>query len=177
MKVAMCNIESDRLILEPLTALHAQESFERWTSGLYRFIPTQPPENLDTLKRRYVTLEGRSSSSGKEGWLNWFVRERSTGELVGLIEVTLFEGASAQIAYFVFEVYQRRGFATEACRAVLYSLSKDYGVKEVHSCIDTRNIRSIALVERLNFRLIKTTKDADFFRGESSDEYEFAIDL
>jgi len=41
--------------------------------------------------------------------------------------------------------------------------------------IDPRNVSSIALVESLGFRRIAFQKNADHFKGSSSDEYRYEL--
>jgi len=46
-------------------------------------------------------------------------------------------------------------------------------VYSARAYVDTRNKASIRLLERLGFERVDATKDADFFKGESSDEYVY----
>jgi ribosomal-protein-alanine N-acetyltransferase len=77
----------------------------------------------------------------------------------------------------VFTPFQRQGFAAEAVEAVLAHLKKDAGVREARALLDTRNEASWRLMERLGFRRDRTIKDADQFKGASSDEYEYLREL
>ena len=169
-------LETERLVLEPILAAHAPVLFERMQeAGLYRFIPQDPPVTPQALEDRYDFLSARRSPDGREAWLNWAVRERGSGDHAGTLEATVYDEGTAMIAYMVFVPYQRRGIAAEACGRLLEHLFGDYGVGTIAAEIDTRNAASIALVESLGFERVGFQKDADHFKGSTSDEYRYEI--
>ena len=168
-------LETRRLLLEPLTVAHAAELYGRLLDRqLYDFVPQDPPANRRALEDRYRRLSARRSPDGGEAWLNWAVRERATGGYVGTLEATVYgDRTAAAIAYAVFAPYRRRGFAAEGCERVLAHLFGDYGVSAVVAEIDTRNAASMALVESLGFWRVSLRRNADHFKGASSDEYGY----
>jgi [ribosomal protein S5]-alanine N-acetyltransferase len=169
-------LETPRLLLEPILPAHASKLYERMQDErLYRFIPQDPPDTLQALEDRYGFLSGRRSPDGREAWLNWAVRERGSGEYAGTLETTVYDKGTAIIAYMVFVPYQRRGIAAEACGRLLEHLFEDYRVGMVAAEIDTRNAASIALVENLGLERVGFQKDADHFKGSTSDEYRYEI--
>jgi [ribosomal protein S5]-alanine N-acetyltransferase len=169
-------LETPRLLLEPILPAHASKLYERMQDErLYRFIPQDPPDTLQALEDRYGFLSGRRSPDGREAWLNWAVRERGSGEYAGTLETTVYDKGTAIIAYMVFVPYQRRGIAAEACGRLLEHLFEDYRVGMVAAELDTRNAASIALVENLGLERVGFKKDADHFKGSTSDEYRYEI--
>ncbi len=170
-------VATQRLMLEPLGAGHAERLFSLLSDpALYTFLPGDPPVSVEALHERYERLEWRRSPDGKELWLNWAARQES-GTYVGLVEATVRADASAQIAYFVFHPFQRQGFAAEAVEAVVMHLKNDIGVETARALLDTRNEASWRLLERLGFKRTRTIKNADHFKGSSSDEFEYMRDL
>jgi RimJ/RimL family protein N-acetyltransferase len=170
-------IATQRLILEPLTAGHAQKLFDSFSDpNLYTFLPGEPPVSVEALRERYQRLERRRSPDGSELWLNWAGRQHN-GAYVGLVEATVHADATAHVAYFVFAPFQRQGFAREALEAVLAHLKNDAGVPEARALLDTRNEASWRLLERLGFRRGRTIKAADRFKGSASDEFEYVCEL
>jgi len=164
------------LALEPLTAAHADELFVPLCDpAMYAFIPQDPPKSPDALRERYRRLESRRSTNGEELWLNWVVRRNAAA--AGLIQATGTKSHKALIAYEIFVPFQRRGIATEAVPAVLDHLRQAAGMNHATALVDTRNQRSIRLLERLGFKRTRFIKDADNFKGSSSDEYEYERDL
>lgn len=169
-------LETRRLLLEPLTVAHAAGLYGLLLNRrLYDYVPQDPPASGRALQDRYRRLSARRSPDGSEAWLNWAVRERATGGYVGTLEATVYGGRTAAIAYAVFIPYQRRGFAAEGCERVLAHLFGDYGVPTVTAEIDTRNAASMALVEALGFGRVSLRKNADHFKGASSDEYGYEL--
>lgn len=169
-------LETLRLLLEPLLPAHASRLYEHLQDErLYGFIPQAPPASPRVLEDRYRLLSSRRSPDGQEAWLNWAVRERSSGDYAGTLEATVSKNSTANIAYTVFVPYQRRGIAAEACGRLLEHLFEDYRVGVVAAEIDTRNVASIVLVESLGFSRVAFQKHADHFKGSSSDEYRYEL--
>ena len=169
-------MKTPRLMIEPLLAAHALRLYERLQDErLYEYIPQDPPASPQALEDRYLGLSSRRSPDGREAWLNWAMRGRRSGDYAGVLEATVHENLTATIAYMVFAPYQRRGLAAEACRRLLAHLFEDYRVSVAAAEIDTRNVASIALVESLGFERVAFHKDADHFKGSSSDEYRYEL--
>lgn len=167
-----------RLALEPLVSAHARELFDALqTPSLYMYWPGEPPESLSWLEARYGRLAARMAPDGSQTWLNWAMRERATFALVGTLQSTVMRDGTALLAYTIVAAQQGQGFAVEGALRVVERLRDAYGVTELFADIDTRNARSIRLVERLGFTLRKETRDADFFKGSFSHEYRFGLRL
>lgn len=173
-------LETRRVILEPIHVAHAARVYEYLLDErLYRFIPQEPPEFLQALEERYRALSSRVSPDGREVWLNWAMRERGSDVgYIGLLEATVCEERVAMVAYVAYTVFvehQKKGFAAEGCDRIVRHLFEDYGVAVVAAEIEIRNKASISLVESLGFERVATVKDADFFKGSSSDEYRYEL--
>jgi RimJ/RimL family protein N-acetyltransferase len=170
-------LESERLVLEPLLPHHAARTFALWQDErLYTFTPVKPPTELDSLEARYRKLATRRSPDGTEAWLNWFAREKVSGEYVAHIQVTVGPDLSARLGYFTFAPHWRRGYAYEGCQAVIHWLL-ERGVAELVAEIDTRNVASIRLIEKLGFRRIAYVPNAGLIRGAESDDYRYTLTM
>jgi RimJ/RimL family protein N-acetyltransferase len=165
-------LETPRLLLEPLVPEHAPAVFDDLRDPrLYSFIPTEPPESLAALDRRYRALRTRASPDGKEAWLNWIARLRVSGQYIGTFQATVYGDRRAHLAYIVFSRYWRQGYAKEGCARVLESLRHEWRITVVAAELDTRNVASIRLAEALGFKRVGFKPGADFFKGSASDEY------
>jgi len=170
-------LESERLILEPLLPEHADRTFALWQDErLYTFIPFEPPTDLRAVEERYRELAGRRSPAGDEEWLNWFAREKASGEYVAMVQITIRPDSSAYLAYFTFAAHWQRGYAYEACQAVMRWLI-GRGVKEFSAEIDTRNVASIRLIEKLGFRRVAYVPKAALIHGADGDEYRYSLSV
>lgn len=169
-------LQTPRLEIEPLLPAHAVRLYEcLQDKRLYEYIPQDPPASPQAMEDRYLSLSSRRSPDNREAWLNWAMRGRRSGEYVGVLEATVHEDLTAAVAYMVFVPFQRRGLAAEACMRLLAHLFEDYQVNVAAAEIDTRNVASIALVRSLGFERVAFHKDADHFKGSSSDEYRYEL--
>lgn len=172
----MTTLQIEDLALQPLAAAHAEMVYEALQDArIYAFIPQDPPDSLDALKRRYARLQVGASPDGAERWLNWVVFVPDGPVPVGTVQATVRPGETALIAYTIFPDHWRRGYGRTATRAVIDHVFSRLDIRSVTARIDTRNQRSIRLVEALGLVRTGAFKDADFFKGASSDEYEYAM--
>ncbi|XTZ38093.1 GNAT family N-acetyltransferase [Salmonella enterica] len=168
---------SDLYFLEPLDKSHAQGMY----AGLcidddYKFIPSDPPLSLDELVSRYERISQRHSSDKSEIWLNWVIINRNSGTYLGYVQSTIMVDKSwAYIAYHVFGQYQKKGVAKQCVRMLIDFLFNKYKLSHVDALIDSRNLASIGLVESLKLKKIKELKDADFFKGSTSNEFLYRV--
>jgi ribosomal-protein-alanine N-acetyltransferase len=170
------NLETGRLILEPLCREHARHLFTALSDPrIYTFIPQDPPASVLALETRYRQLESRRSPSGEELWLNWVICLKEQRAYIGTVQATIHQNQSAVLAYELSTDFWGHGYATEACLRVIESLFRDYQVAEIVAQVDTRNEASCKLLERLSFKRIKMLEGADFFKGQSSDEYTYKL--
>ena len=136
-----------------------------------RYLPSNPPTDLESLRARYGRLESRCSPDGQDLWLNWTVFADS--QAVGTVQATVrvIEGV-ADVAYVFGPVFWRQGFANEALYALLCFLP-NLDVGRARANLDTRNRSSARLVERLGFVRVSELRGADKFKGEASNEYVY----
>ncbi len=172
MELAEQPVFTEDIRLEPQLPDHAALLFNGFSDPeLYTFIPQEPPVSIDWLRARYQRLSGRRSPDGTEAWLNWAVFHIPSQRYAGLVEVTV-RGTAADIAYFVFRQSQGHGIGRKAVGGIV-ALLHDNGVVDIGASIDTRNVRSIALVTALGFEQVAFVEAADTFKGTVSDEFRF----
>ena len=169
-------LETERLVLEPLTEAHAPLLFHGFEDPtLYTYIPGDPPANVEALVVRYRHLSKGRSADGTSLWFNWAMRLQDSVTYIGTLQASLYADDRAVIAYMVFSPFRRHGFAKEGCWRMIRFLRDERQAKKIVAEIDTRNQPSIALVRSLGMRLTGKHKNADFFKGSASDEYEFVL--
>jgi [ribosomal protein S5]-alanine N-acetyltransferase len=164
-------LATERLILEPLTARHAEEMFGGLSdAGLYEFLVERPPQSVEWLRQRYERLTTRQSDDGRERWWNWVLR-LNDGELVGYVQATI-QNAEAEIAYVLFRPYWSRGIAVEAVGAMIGELA-GVGVTSISACTDRENLRSRRLLERLGF---EERPLPEYRREDGADDVWYVLD-
>lgn len=139
---------------------------------VHRFIPSEPPTDEAALTRRLERLESRRSPDGREYWLNWVVFRGDAA--IGTVQATVQPtDRSAAVAYIFHPEVWGHGYAADAMHALIEHLHQSLGVTRISANIDTRNIASQRLVERLGFRRVGEIEAADAFKGAVSDEYVY----
>lgn len=170
------NLETNRLVLEPLRREHAERLFAKLSDQrIYSFIPKDAPTSLQMLEARCQKLETRKSPAGDQLWLNWAIRLKVQNEYIGTVQATVRENNNANIAYELTPDYWRQGYATEACLRIIECLFADYRLTEIFAEVDTRNAASWRLLEKLGFERTMTQLNADYFKGAQSDEYTYRL--
>jgi RimJ/RimL family protein N-acetyltransferase len=161
-------LTTDRLSLEPVRADHAQEIWPQLDDErMWRYFPELRPATPDALRRQYEKWERGSPNTG-EIWLNWLCRERSHRALVAAMQATVFVRMRvAYLAYAVYPLHQRKGYAREAALAVIAYVRDTYGVERFRAEMDARNEPSYRLAESLGFTRIEA--------GAEQYVYELAV--
>ncbi|MBL8518334.1 MAG: GNAT family N-acetyltransferase [Betaproteobacteria bacterium] len=171
-------IATPRLSLEQLTLSHADLLFPGLSDpALYTFIPADPPSSLDEKREHFARILRGPRDNDEELWLNWAARVSATGEYIGYIETSTFPGDYAHLAYFIFAGAQRKGYAREACEHVIRHVERAHRIRLVVAEMDTRNVASWRLAESLGFARVGEKRDADFFKGETSHEYRYELNV
>lgn len=114
-------LESERLTYEPLRPEHADELMAVLNDSLlHKFTGGEPPSR-DELRARVERQCLGESPDGRDGWLNWVVRERASERVVGTVQATLpgrAEGQIAELAWVIGTAFQGIGFGKEAATTV-----------------------------------------------------------
>ncbi|GAA2583057.1 GNAT family protein [Dactylosporangium fulvum] len=112
----------------------------------------------------------------REGWFQYAVEARDTGELVGDVGVNRGDGGrQAELGFTLAPEHQGRGYATEAVRRIVDFLLVEEGLHRVHATLDARNERSARLLERLGFRREGLCVQASWWKGEWTDDLFYAV--
>lgn len=144
-------IETGRLTLEPLRVGHAAELAPLLADpALHEYIGGQPA-SPEELRERYRRQSAGRSPDGREGWLNWVVRDRASGAAVGTVQATVGGAAdrpTAELAWVIGTPHQRRGYAGEAAAAMADWLHR-HGVRELTAHVHPAHRASVRVAERL----------------------------
>jgi RimJ/RimL family protein N-acetyltransferase len=140
-------LESQRLVLEPLEPGHADELVNVLDdSALHRFTGGEPCGIVE-LRARFERQARGESPDGREGWLNWVLRERATERPVGTVQATVpgrNGGQVAELAWVIGTGAQGNGFAKEAAATVAEWL-RAQGVVRLRAHIHPQHYASMAV--------------------------------
>ena len=156
-------IETSRLIIEPLRVAHADEIARVLDDlALHEFTGGEP-QTLEQLRNRYSRLVLGQSPDGKQGWLNWIVRDRGSAVAIGTVQATLHrtEGAlSAELAWVIGAAHQRQGYAREAASGLVAWL-RQRGVRLFSANVHPQHAASIAVARHLGLGPSDVTIDGE----------------
>ena len=145
-------IRTPRLVLEPLSEAHAEESAAAFDDEALHTFTGGRPGTVAELRGRYLLQSVGHSPDNQEGWLNWMVRRRTAGEeLIGTVQATLRrdDGAlSAELAWVVASPAQGAGVATASAAAVAEWL-RGQGVGRLTASIHPDHHASMAVARHL----------------------------
>jgi RimJ/RimL family protein N-acetyltransferase len=168
-------VRTSRLVLRTLRAgdadaVHAYRS----RPDVARYVPFDPmsPEQIaERMQGRWA----KTRIGEGEGLVVGFERA-DTGELIGDLTLMLVsaEHRGGEIGWLVHPDHGGQGFATEAARAGL-GLMFDAGVHRVVARVDARNAPSLRLCERLGMRREAVLVANEWFKGEWTDEVDYAV--
>jgi [ribosomal protein S5]-alanine N-acetyltransferase len=146
----MRTLATERLILEPLVAAHADAMFAVLSDPAIYAYENAPPRSADWLRERYARLESRQSGDGTEQWLNWVVHLRG-GAPIGYVQATVPASGRLMIAYEFGSAWWGQGYAREATQAMIDELVAQNGARGLAAVLKCANFRSLRLLERLGF--------------------------
>ena len=163
-----------RLRIEPLRAGHAPLLFDALDDGaIYTYISDERHASVASLARRYAFLECGAPEGAFEVWLNWALQRIDTGAYIGTLQATVVPDSRAYIGYVLTSSAWGQGFAREACRWLVGELRSRFVVDEIVATVDTRNLRSVRLLEDLGFERIGTAPSE--IRGEATTDFRYRL--
>jgi RimJ/RimL family protein N-acetyltransferase len=141
-----------------------------------RFVPFEPMGEQEVV-RRLAEVWDRSTLDTEGQRLALGVQRRDGGELVGdvLLVWHSLEHRGGEIGYVLNPAFAGHGYATEAVHTLLHLAFDELGLHRVTARVDARNRRSVALAVRVGMRQEAHLVKNEWFKGEWSDELDFAL--
>jgi RimJ/RimL family protein N-acetyltransferase len=170
-------VRTARLLLRPLTEADVPDLVEyRSLPEVCRYVPFGPQSAEDIAAR----LNGawRHQSLDREGdSLTLGAELIDSGKLIGDVMVRWLsaEHSGGELGYVFSPAHAGRGYAAEAAHAGLHLAFEDFGLHRVIARLDARNSASARLAARLGMRQEAHLRENEWFKGEWTDELDFAI--
>ena len=145
-------MQTERLELRPLgPAAAAALPHDRATAALE--LGAELPDGWPHADLVDILPLQAAAAPGEEQFGVWVIIERDTGTLCGDIGFLGPPGpdGAIEIGYSVVPSCRRRGYATEAARALVAWALSQPGVRRVVARCDTGNVASIRILEGLGF--------------------------
>lgn len=153
-------IETDRLILRRFQRSDCKSAWRNWASLPEVQLNYGEPV-YETAEDTMKLLDSYIRRYGNENYYRWAVIEKESGECIGLIAYFLVEAGDefGEIEYCIGTAFQGRGYATEACRAVIRYGFETIGFHKVQICSRVTNVRSQRVIAKCGFTYEGTLRD------------------
>ncbi len=168
-------LETDRLVLEPVTEKHFQELWQVYSDPeLHAYVPPQPKTYEENLER-FSRWSKRISPKGDEVLLNWCARSKSVQTIIGHFQAQIKPGENASVGYIIKKSAQRKGFAFEGLLKIFDFLRSRLNAQEIKAWVDIRNEASIQLAKKLGMDQTELVKGYLNKDGIAVDDFVFTL--
>jgi ribosomal-protein-alanine N-acetyltransferase len=159
-----------RLALEPVTVENAAALLRVMQAAHLREFQDVPRYTREEFERR-VAQRPKRLHARAIGRFEWLIVPRGGSSPVGWVSLRLGDHAPgvAEIGYSLIYAHRRRGYAFEACVAVVGAAFGTSDIARVEACCVPENAPSRRLLERLGFAEIKQQRNGAVVRGRAVD--------
>lgn len=164
-------METDRLIIREIVIEDVEALYEIYQEPMItKYMENLFPEKEDEIE---YTQNYRRNVYGFYGYGIWILEEKLSGKIIGRAGLENKEGFDGLELGFVIAVeYQKKGFASEACKAIIYYARDHFEEKNFCALTMKDNIMSINLLKRLGFCYDKQVVDQQIFYDRYVLEYQ-----
>lgn len=128
--------------LDALYEVYADPSISLYTENLYEDRDEERAYIRDYIKHVYAFC----------GYGIWSVIHKESGKLIGRAGLACREGyETPELGYVIGVSYQRQGYATEVCRAIMEYAGERLGFPKIRAVFEPENLASAKLCEKLGF--------------------------
>lgn len=135
-------LETERVILRPLTVDDSNTAFENWTSDdrVKKYMRYNSHKTVDETKEWLKSVEDTDSSDKQ---FDWGFVDKATGKLFGSGGLVWCKDKQMyEIGYNIMFDYWHKGFTTEIARAILDFARDTLKQKHIFGCHAIENINS-----------------------------------
>jgi RimJ/RimL family protein N-acetyltransferase len=163
-------LETERLILEPVTVANAMVLWRIMQSRLLREYQDVPRYTRDDFQRR-VAARPKRLDVRATGRFEWLIIVAASNEPIGWISLRLGEQhrGTAEIGYSVVTGYRSGGYATEAARALVDDVFADTPLHKIDACCVPENVPSRRLLRSIGFSETRVQHHGAIVRGRPVD--------
>lgn len=172
----MKRLETERLILDPVTPANAMVLWRIMQSAHLREFQDVPRHTRDEFARR-VSARPKRFDSRAIGRFEWLLVERESNQGLGWLSLRVGDGGrgTAEIGYSIVATHRGKGFASEASLAVVDFAFEESDLRQLEACCVPANAASRRLLARIGFTEIKVQKSGAIVRGAPVDIVLFEL--
>ena len=145
-------LETDRMILRPLTVEDSEHVFKSWTSDpeVARYMVWDVHENIE---ETINWLKSEQEAVESDNNYTWGMVDKGTNKLFGSIGLNYKEDDdSYSLGYNIMKIYWGNGLTTEAGHRVLQFAKEELGIKKFFCRHAVDNIGSMKVMTKLGFK-------------------------
>ncbi len=163
-------LRTQRLRLEPVTVDNAAALLRVMQSGHLREFQDVPRYTREEFERR-VAQRPKRLHARAIGRFEWLIVPEGSSAPAGWVSLRLGDHAPgvAEIGYSLLLPQRGRGYAFEACVAVIEAAFATSDIARVEACCVPENAASRTLLERLKFTQTKYQRNGAVVRGRAVD--------
>jgi RimJ/RimL family protein N-acetyltransferase len=168
-------LRTDRLLIRlpresDVAALHAYRSIPE----VCRYVPFEP-QSPDEVLARVRAAEAQLDADAPIAWA--VMIDVDSESLVGdvILMTPSVEHHCGEVGYVVSPDHAGRGYATEAAAAAVDFGFGAVGMHRIIGRVDTRNTASARVLERIGMRREAHLIQNEWFKGEWTDEWNYAV--
>lgn len=142
--------ETTRLKIREITVEDVPRLYELYSGeGITKYMEPLFPEMEKELEYTKAYIDNVYKFYG---YGMWVIVKKKCGEVIGRVGLEYKEGFDGlELGFMLGTEYQNRGYAYEACRAVIQYGIEALGIANFYAFVNEENIASIRLCERLGF--------------------------
>ena len=169
-------INTDRLFLRPINLDNVEAIFKYRSDAVSNKYQGWIPETTNDVKD-FINDRVSAIIDLFDTWYQFVIIKKDDLKLIGDIGVHFLDKNDKQVEIGITldKNFQGKGYATEALIQIINYLFTDLNKHRISTSIDPRNLKSIALVERLGFRKEAHFKESILIDGVWHDDLVYAI--
>ncbi|SRX76004.1 GNAT family N-acetyltransferase [Aequorivita antarctica] len=168
-------IETETLLLRPITIEDNHQVFsyrsDIETNKYQGFVPKELKEVDNFIAKNPLEI------NQPESWFQLVIIEKSSNEIIGDIGIHFIadDGFQCELGCTLSKKHQGKGYATMAMKITIDYLFNSLDKHRIKGSVDPRNIDSIRLLERLNFRKEAHFKESLLIDGKWVDDIVYGL--
>jgi RimJ/RimL family protein N-acetyltransferase len=170
-------VQTKRLALRPVGPADVDDLLAyRSLPEVCRYVPFTPQDRATVIARLSTTWAATAIEAEGDA-LSLGIERRDSGRLIGDV-ILMFHSAEhlgGEIGWVLNPTHSGQGFMTEAATALVGLAFDQLGLRRVVARVDSRNTASLALARRLGMRQEAHLIENELFKGEWTDEIDFAM--
>lgn len=168
-------LETERLILRRFTLDDAEEIFKNWSSDdeVSKYVRWSTHKSVEDTKEYLESVMEKYRNNEFE----WALSLKDTGELIGAMVAFVSEDDRYELGYNTARKHWRKGYTTEALRAVMNYLINEVGIKRFACSHAKLNPASGAVMQKVGFKYVKDEFVEKFDKSKKFDTKVYYLDI